>query len=226
MSDPETFDNLQAIGEQTKTKPAHWFNTLHTYAQRSKRRQARFNRLALFTPRQAYDTTTGAPLPPGKISQLVHNDPADVELVLERRDRYMAIRETISTLHLQLRRVDDYKPAELIMLMNRLRMLETEGERQLKAMEEMLWRHRDREHQVMQVLSKLVSEGARLNMLDRQHNDRMRLERAGKPSNSELEEMEREELRKLKEADAAAEAALPAEVEGTHVDNEDDNEDA
>lgn len=222
--DPETFDALQAVGEQNATKPANWFKTIHTYSQRSKRRQSRFNKLALFTPRQTYDPSTGKPLPPGKISTLLHNDPADVELLLERRDRYMAIRDTITALHAQLRRPDDYKPAELAMLMTRLRTLETEGERQLKAMEEMLWRHRDREHSVMTVLAKLVSEAGRLNLLDRQHNDRMRLERAGKPSNSELEEMEREELRKLKEADRAADEAIPAEVVGTRVDNEDDDE--
>ena len=229
----EPLDNLQAIGDQAKTRPANWFNALHIYAQRSKSRQRRFNKLALFTPRQQFDTKTGQPIPGGRISTLLHNDPADVEVVLERRDRYMEIRETIKALHKQLRAADDLEPKDLNSLMTRLRQLEIEGERQLKAIEEILWRSRDREHAVMTMLSKLISEGARLNQADRMHADRMSLERAMKPSNSELEEAEAEyalkhktelgELVKMdKESDRKARAPNQP---GTEVEFEDEGDD-
>lgn len=230
----EPLDNLQAIGDQAKTSPANWFNALHVYSQRSKSRQRRFNKLALFTPRQQYDTKTGQPIPGGRISTLLHNDPADVEVVLERRDRYMEIRETIKALHRQLRAGgDDLDPKELNSLMTRLRQLEMEGERQLKAIEEILWRSRDREHAVMVMLSKLISEGARLNQADRMHADRMSLERAMKPSDSELEEAEAEwalkhktELGSLVAMDKEAERqARVVDQAGTEVEFEDEDDD-
>jgi hypothetical protein len=191
MSQPEGIDNLQSMAEQTRsaTKPANWLRTLNIYSVNSKRRQTRFNRLALFTPRLLYDQKTGLPTPQESISHLRPGDPADLELMLERRDRYLAVRKSIAGIHKALEFAEQMEPKELAIITNNLRGLENDAERQIQAMEEMMWRHRDREHQVMVTLAKLVSEGARLNMLDRQHQDKMRLERAGKPSNFELEMM-------------------------------------
>lgn len=230
MSEP--LDNLQAIGEQTKTKPANWFNQLHVYSQRSRARLRRINKLALFTPRQQFDKATGQPIPGGRLSVLMHNDPADVEVLLERRDRYMAVRDTLAALHVRLRGADDDDSKELGGLLMRMRQLEMEGERQLKAIEEIIWRSRDREFQIHKMLGQLISEGARLNQADRIHADRMSLERAMKPSNSELEEAEAEwalkhkaDLETLVVLDDEAERhAKVSDAPGTEIDfcDEDD----
>lgn len=230
----EPLDNLQAIGEQTKTKPANWFNQLHVYSQRSRARLRRINKLALFTPRQQFDTKTGQPIAGGRLSTLLHNDPSDVEVLLERRDRYLQVRDTLAALHPKLRTIeDDSEPRELSNLLMRMRQLELEGERQLKAIEEIIWRSRDREFQIHKMLGQLISEGARLNQADRMHADRMSLERSMKPSNTELEQAEAEwalnhktELASLVELDAAAERHQAVAVPpSTAVDFEDDIED-
>jgi hypothetical protein len=229
----EPLDNLQAIGDQAQTRPANWFNQLHTYSMRSRARLRRINRLALFGPRQLYDKD-GAAIPGGKLSVLQHNDPADVEVLLERRDRYMLVRDTLTELHCKLRIFsDEGEPRELANLMSRMRQLEMEGERQLKAIEEIIWRSRDREFQIHKLLGQLISEGARLNQADRMHADRMSLERAMKPANSELEEAEAEwalkhgpELAELAGMDIEAERQVGGDEAGTEVegDDEDDEE--
>lgn len=162
------------------TVSRRWFTDLNKYARRAKTRQTRLNNLRLIHPRIFRNGEAYAE------HALAWNDPPDLELLFERRDRYRQLYVTSLAARTRVESEAQMTPTQLESCLASIASMERAALQHLQAMEEHLGESRKLELKHMEMVGKLLTEGAKL-----MQNERREGRDDGSPDARELARLAR-----------------------------------